>query len=61
MIRDPEEEEQVIDRLLRELGIWLPNVDMAGGADPLETASDVDAGEIPFPEELSERRPAPFS
>lgn len=61
MIRDSDEsEEQVIDRVLRELGIWLPKVDMAVG-DPLEPVSDVDAGEIPLPEEISERRPAPFS
>lgn len=60
-MRHPEEsEEQVIDRLLRELGIWLPKVDLAGG-DPLEPVPEADAGEITLPEELSERRSAPFS
>ena len=61
MIRHREEsEEQVIDRLLREFGIRLPKVDLAG-EDPLEPAPDIDAGEIMLPEELSERRSAPFS
>lgn len=61
MIRYPEEsEEQTIDRLLRELGIWLPKVDLVKD-DPFEPAPETEAGEMMAPEEISERRSAPFS
>lgn len=60
MTRYPEEsEEQVIDRLLRELGIWLPKVDPAGG-DPLEPTPEADMDETTLTEEISERRFGPF-
>lgn len=60
MVGHPEEsEEQAIDRLLQELGIWLPKVDLEGN-DPLEATFDAEVAETPLPETFSERRLAPF-
>jgi hypothetical protein len=58
MMRYPEEsEEQVIDRLLRELGIRLPKVELVK-EDPTEPVPEMEAeaGEMMLPEEISERR-----
>ncbi len=61
MIRYPEEsEEQIIDRLLRDLGISLPQIDQDSG-DSFELAPEVDAGESMLLEDISERRSARLS
>jgi len=60
-MRHPDEsEEQFIDRLLSELGIRLPMIDMAGD-ESLETQADMNVDEMPLAEELSGRRTGPFA
>lgn len=61
MTRYPEEsEELIIDRLLQELGISLPQIDPDSG-DSFEPAPEVDAGESMLLEDISEQRPARLS
>ena len=55
-----ETEEQTIDRLLLELGIRLPEIDV-GDEDPLPPVLAVGTEMIPFPDEFSEWLPQPFS
>jgi len=55
-----ETEEQTIDRLLLELGIRLPEIDV-GDEDPLPPVFSVDTEMIPLPDVLSERLPQLFS
>lgn len=55
-----ETEEQTIDRLLLELGIRLPEIDV-GDEDPLPPVFSVGEEMIPLPDEVSEWLPQPFS
>ena len=55
-----ETEEQTIDRLLLELGIRLPEIDV-GDEDPLPPVFSVGTEMIPLPDVLSERLPQLFS
>lgn len=55
-----ESEEQAIDRLLRELGIQLPEVDLTD-EDPLQQMLPTGTETIPLPDEVSERLLPPLS
>lgn len=55
-----ETEEQAIDRLLRELGIRLPEIELAD-EDPLPPVFSVGMEMILLPDEFSEQLPQPFS
>jgi hypothetical protein len=55
-----ETEEQSIDRLLRELGIRLPELELTD-EEPLPPMFSVGAEMIPLPDEVSEWLPQPFS
>lgn len=62
VMRYPEEsEEQVIDRLLRELGIWLPKVELVKEDPPEPAPPESETDEMTLPEWLSEPRSARFS
>jgi len=61
MMRYPEEsEEQVIDRLLQQLGIWLPKVELMK-EEAVEPVPESEMDEMTLAEGLSGPRPVPFS
>jgi hypothetical protein len=55
-----ETEEQAIDRLLREMGIWLPEIDLIDD-DPLLRLLPASMETIPLSTEISEWLLPPFS
>lgn len=55
-----ETEEQSIDRMLRQMGIRLPELEPAD-AEPLPPMPSLGAEIIPLPDEFSEWLPPPFS
>jgi hypothetical protein len=55
-----ETEEQGIDRLLREMGIWLPEIELAD-EDPLPPMLSIGAETVTPTDEISEWLPPPFS
>lgn len=55
-----ETEEQAIDRLLREMGIWLPEIELIDD-DPLPPLLPANTETITLSAEVSERLLQPFS
>lgn len=55
-----ETEEQAIDRLLREMGIWLPEIGLTDD-DPLPPLLPANTESITLSSEVSERLLPPFS